>query len=974
VATIFVCLIFVHFLVSLYTLYSVSEGTSTTRRGYLGVLHDSIRFPSLSLRGFAFYSNGDMNIGSLPSSNLIATVIRSPMEVDAALVLGYSLRQSVSCLDHMNSPPAPDLLGSSGSDQQATGHSTSSSSSRVYCISRVYYDPALVDVRAMPSTIHNATIDLTVKLQQAGWMEVTPLNVSLTQFSQNDLFTSLFLEFEDPRFRFRQLLYLSPRSYCNTDLTDLFDAEKSMGLLLPHYAPAATADGPSVPELTVLCLTASDFYLDGSEEPVLFVAVPIPGMRRHHQAALRFSCRGNLATAERFAPSQLVGLSKASRRRAQLQRKGKIRDYDWWRHVADTIPLGFFALEDFRAMMRSVALTNTMQESDDVEKRLWWEMYEAAAEHARRRFTRSMFWSSAQLWTARAGSTEGQLVAVGTEAESLLPPLQTLYGRLNLTSPQMKLLLGRPGESCLQTCASINYGCAPKALDWWLPNSCEMLRRLFSECDKCTVDLNSKGLGPAYRPADNLCVARYPRSPVRSACNASNVAYARACTCFETSAQFSAVVRPLAAEDMKDLLEDSMAEKSLGDVAARRLARVDPPGGVPSLSPQGEGTSVNDKQRKRAAKQEEEAASGPCPCPEGTAFAATEEQEWVCLSYISNLSNVVKIQPMLSNVKFGRTAKFEISYARSCVRAVAKPPQKSFPLEPYAEYVAFEIDRLLEMKYVPPTSWLFLPLMQLESSAETFKNGAKAGADAAKSYATWLSEEVMEYAIQRRLTAIDPHSHKMVLGCSVQLWVDGARWHRGTPLEYDDAYISLLTAESARLYKAKKLFTTPAVRQSILNTPAKLQNVELVLPYLSDTVVFDTILANDDRSSQKNSHVYRNSLENGQYLFLHIDQGKSFYQHRVVSKFTLNDLDDDPSKDAVGFQSVCMFRTKTATLLRQLSNGGLMRRLVDLVPAPIRQQFSNNQLHWAQGRVDALQRHVDLCVKILGDDVANPWA
>jgi hypothetical protein len=226
----------------------------------------------------------------------------------------------------------------------------------------------------------------------------------------------------------------------------------------------------------------------------------------------------------------------------------------------------------------------------------------------------------------------------------------------------------------------------------------------------------------------------------------------------------------------------------------------------------------------------------------------------------------------------------------------------------------------------------------------------------------------------------------MVLGCSIQVWVDGARWHRGTPLEYDDGYISLLTLESARLLKERRLFSAPVVQQSILNTPAKIKNVEQVLPYLSDTVIFDTILANDDRSSQKNSHVYRNKLiegsrggikgggSSGSYKYLHLDQGKSFYVQRVVSKFTLNDLDDDVAKDTVGFQSVCMFRAGTVNRLRPLANGGLLRRLTDLVPEPIRKQFSNNQLHWAQARVDAIQRHVDTCSKLLGPSAAFPWA
>ena len=949
VATVFVCLVFVHFLVSLYTLYTVSEGTATTRRGYLGVLRDTIQFPSLSLKGFGYYSDGDLNIGSLPSSNLIATVVRSAIELDAATVLGYSLRQSVSCLDHVN------RLSGDNKDDDASP--TGGPTSRVYCIARLYYDSSVLDVRQMVSSVHNGTVDLTAKLQQAGWMEVIPLNLSTSSLDPGhgdrgdaDLFTSLFLEFDDPRFKFRQMLYISPRAYCNTDLSILFDSDKPQGLL-PHYAPAGGGDN-EMPTLTVLCLTAADFYSSG-DEPVLFMAVPIPGMRRDHQNNLRFACRGDLAAGERFAPKLLVDLSRTARRRSSLFLKAPRRDYDWYRHIDSKISFGFFNRDDFMSMMRSVAPTNFMETPDDVEQRLWWGKLEAAAEHAQRRMSRSMYWSNAQNWVAKAGSSEGLLAAVGTELESVVATQASMLELLNLTSPQMRLQLGKPGESCLQACAAINYGCAPKALDWWLPNSCEMLQRLFVECDKCTVDLSGKGVAPAYRQADSLCIARYARSRQRASCNASLPGYSRACTCFETNAQFSAVVRKLSPQDLDLLFSKNATEK--------RQAL--PGGDLPAVPP----LSADDAKRAIKVKPGES-----CPCPVSSAYGRTEEEEWQCLGYLGNFSNVAKIEPMLSNLKFGRTAKYQIVYENPCVRAIAKPPQKSFPLEPYAEYVAFEIDRLLQLKYVPPTTWLFLPLMLMESAAEFFKNGGTEGAKSAKSYASWLSEEVMEYAVQHRLTTIDPNSHKMVLGCSVQLWVDGARWHRATPLEYDDAYISLLTQESAKLHEQGKLVSNPSVRKAILNTDSKVKNVEKVLPYISDTVIFDTILANDDRSSQKNSHVYRHGLEN-EYRYLHLDQGKSFYQQRVVSKFTLNDLDDDPSKEAVGFQSICMFRTTTTKLLKQLSSGGLMRRLTDLVPAPIRQQFSNNQLHWAQARVDAIQRHVDLCVKKVGEEAALPW-
>ena len=171
-------------------------------------------------------------------------------------------------------------------------------------------------------------------------------------------------------------------------------------------------------------------------------------------------------------------------------------------------------------------------------------------------------------------------------------------------------------------------------------------------------------------------------------------------------------------------------------------------------------------------------AEETCPCPVGATRAPTEFRELDCLEYLSNFNNVVKVRPMLSNIKFGRTVKMLVEYRHRCVRGIVKTPQSLFPLEPYSEYAAYELDRMLRLGYVPPTTWLFVPVAELEMAGVGFRNGG----DDDKEYQKWLAEEVLMYVGRNGLSVVDKQG-RLVVGCSVQLMVSGARWQRKTPLD-----------------------------------------------------------------------------------------------------------------------------------------------------------------------------------------------
>eukprot|EP00658_Telonema_sp_P-2_P030894 TRINITY_DN23244_c0_g1_i1.p1 TRINITY_DN23244_c0_g1~~TRINITY_DN23244_c0_g1_i1.p1 ORF type:complete len:607 (+),score=64.01 TRINITY_DN23244_c0_g1_i1:216-2036(+) len=193
---------------------------------------------------------------------------------------------------------------------------------------------------------------------------------------------------------------------------------------------------------------------------------------------------------------------------------------------------------------------------------------------------------------------------------------------------------------------------------------------------------------------------------------------------------------------------------------------------------------------------------------------------------------------MLSDLRFGRTAKLRVVYHHPClnyhlssaalvgrlkdgdaqspfayalgVGAVLKVPQSLFPIEPYAEYVAFEVDRLMHLNLIPPTTWLFVPISAIEEATMEYQNSPEAVAAQEKKaetaggavggggnttsasgvvddqsshppkqgvsyeYGRWFSQEVLRYATEKNLVVVHPTTGEKMLGCSVQLWLGNA--------------------------------------------------------------------------------------------------------------------------------------------------------------------------------------------------------
>jgi hypothetical protein len=215
-----------------------------------------------------------------------------------------------------------------------------------------------------------------------------------------------------------------------------------------------------------------------------------------------------------------------------------------------------------------------------------------------------------------------------------------------------------------------------------------------------------------------------------------------------------------------------------------------------------------------------------CVCPQLAACENTDLEQR-CVEYLGNYSNVASVLPMISNLRTGRTAKLRLMYKNPCVQAIAKVPQSLFPLEPYAEYVAFETDRVMGFLNVPPTTFTFVPISDIEAAAATFANKARKrkGKDGVEvpdeqdpthEYAKWISTEVLAYAMKRGLIVPHPESGKMVLGCSVQLYLHSVRSPQRTVLQDEDGYPQMLRSASlARAVMASDAGTAFTARKAM---------------------------------------------------------------------------------------------------------------------------------------------------------------
>ena len=86
---------------------------------------------------------------------------------------------------------------------------------------------------------------------------------------------------------------------------------------------------------------------------------------------------------------------------------------------------------------------------------------------------------------------------------------------------------------------------------------------------------------------------------------------------------------------------------------------------------------------------------------------------------VTGVSFVPQVKAMASLFD-ERTVKFKVRMKAKGLWAILKVPQRMFSQEPYSEYVAWVMDRILHYNRIPPTAWVdAVPLSMLKVPPES---------------------------------------------------------------------------------------------------------------------------------------------------------------------------------------------------------------------------------------------------------------
>eukprot|EP00906_Rhabdomonas_costata_P007233 RCo010395 len=207
-----------------------------------------------------------------------------------------------------------------------------------------------------------------------------------------------------------------------------------------------------------------------------------------------------------------------------------------------------------------------------------------------------------------------------------------------------------------------------------------------------------------------------------------------------------------------------------------------------------------------------------------------------------------------------RTVKFKVQFRASNLRGIVKVPQLQFPLEPFSELAAFHADRVLGQNRVPPTGWTLVPMSWLLDAIQRHPD---------PSHVSFVATEFTTYASSAHL--VRQWKGTPSLEVSVQLWMVDVHHF------LDSIYVIPYKAHNRSWHR----YFDPRFGYP--------ESVTIGIHHLSQTVTFDFVIGNNDRSPNKNCYVAGGCLHRrcrrtrkrpyhpGPPDFLFLDHGMSFY-------------------------------------------------------------------------------------------------
>jgi hypothetical protein len=272
----------------------------------------------------------------------------------------------------------------------------------------------------------------------------------------------------------------------------------------------------------------------------------------------------------------------------------------------------------------------------------------------------------------------------------------------------------------------------------------------------------------------------------------------------------------------------------------------------------------------------------------------TQQRDALCQRYLMNLNNVRSVKAMSAILKKGRTIKFKLRYHHNGIEAVVKVSQKKFYFEPASEYLAFAVDRELNLTRTPTTAYVPLPLDFMRAAAAML----------GPFYAQWFQRFIPDYDMTKQnfvnCERVDRHGDRDCSLTAVQLWMKDVHSalmsNLAVPYEYDDFF-------------AEKFFI-PRTKHKFPPKPLRLR----AIGDLSVRFIFDFLLGNTDRGLNDHNNFVFGGCDSktrcsprppeertrGIHKYAFIDHGSSFYSHK--------EPEENPFTGNLSSIPICRFR------------------------------------------------------------------
>lgn len=363
-----------------------------------------------------------------------------------------------------------------------------------------------------------------------------------------------------------------------------------------------------------------------------------------------------------------------------------------------------------------------------------------------------------------------------------------------------------------------------------------------------------------------------------------------------------------------------------------------------------------------------------------------------CISYLTNVANWKVLKPLAMGFD-QRTIKFEVEFLTTVdannvsipltIGSILKVPQKLFPNEAFSEAASFVADRVLQIRRVPPTGWVCIPVPMLRAAVQQFGGSVETVEEfleesKAHNYTEWVEKDLFEYVEKSRGFSTNAEGTPCI-GASIQLKVADVAHLLDSALKipyvpHNESWFRYMDLAHHQTENGRPLFYKEKFAASIL--------------HISELNTFDFIIGNGDRSPNKNNFVVGgctrprecgNRHHDKLYLrhpnhptYVHLDQGMGFYgsPRRNPIAEAVNRHKKSPDEE----DTFCVFRAPLINRVAQLheivSGEGrdavslFEQKMTEELPDGVRHFVSSHTLKQCHDRMTKLLHLVHRCTKI----------